>query len=142
MTPYCIVLANHHVPLRECLKRIFKERPEFRVIGEAGDSVELLDLLRSSRISPHMVILDLSLPDLTRDVIHKLKGIQPEVKVLTLSMHKDKEYFGQAILNGAEGYLLKENVDQELLKAVDTIRQGGVYLPSPLTEGRDPGRGE
>ena len=80
-----------------------------------------------------MVILDLSLPDLTRDVIHRLKAIQPDLKVLTLSMHKDKEYFGRAIINGAEGYLLKENVDKELLPAIEKIRQGGVCIPSLLS---------
>ena len=133
MAPYCIVLANDHAPLRECLKRILKRKPDLEVIGEAEDGQELLSLLGSSGMTPHMVILDLSLPNLKRDVIHKLKAIQPEVRVLTLSMHKDKEYFGQAIVNGAEGYLLKENVDKELLPAIEVIRQGGVYVPSLLS---------
>ena len=134
MAPYCIVLANDHAPLRECLKRILKRKPDLEVIGEVEDGQELLSLLGSSRVTPHMVILDLSLPNLKRDVIHKLKAIQPVVKVLTLSMHKDKEYFGRAIINGAEGYLLKENVDKELLPAIEMIQQGGVYVPSLLSE--------
>ena len=46
------------------------------------------------------------------------------MKVLILSMHKDKEYLGQAIFNGAEGYLLKEDVDKELLAAIEMIRAG------------------
>jgi DNA-binding NarL/FixJ family response regulator len=134
MAPYHIVLANSHPPLRECLKRILKEESDLEVIGEAGDSLELLNLLSLSKIAPHMVILDLSLPNLTRDVIHKLKVIRSDVKVLTLSMHKDKEYFGRAIINGAEGYLLKENIGRELLPAIEKIRQGGVYVPSLLPE--------
>jgi len=141
MAPYRIVLANEHAPLRECLKRIFAERPDLEVIGEAGDSLELLSFLGSSEISPHMVVLDLSLPNLTRDVIHGLKAIQPDVKVLTLSMHKDKEYLDRAFLNGAEGYVLKENVGSELLKAIETIRQGGIYLPSTFWGSGDPGQG-
>jgi DNA-binding NarL/FixJ family response regulator len=134
---YRIVLANYHAPLRECLRRIVEERPDLRVVGEAGNNLELLDFLSSSEINPDMVILDLSLPNLTGDVIHKLKAIRPEVKILTLSMHKDMEYLRRAILNGAEGYLLKENADRELLKAVETIRQGGVYLSSPLSGSDD-----
>jgi DNA-binding NarL/FixJ family response regulator len=134
MDSYQIVLANHHLPLRECLRRILKGKPDLEVIGEAEDGIELLSFLTSTKMVPHMVILDLALPNLKRDVIHKLKAVQPDVKVLALSMHKDKEYFGQAIINGAEGYLLKENVDKELLLAIEAIRRGGVYVPSLLPE--------
>ncbi len=137
MAPYHIVLANDHPPLREGLKRILKEKTDIKVIGEAGDGVELLNLLSSNEVIPQMVILDLSLPNLKGDMIHKLKAIQPDVKVLTLSMHKDKEYFGRAIINGAEGYLLKEDVDRELLPAIEMIRQGRVYIPS-LPSGMSP----
>ncbi|HSB06388.1 MAG TPA: response regulator transcription factor [Thermodesulfobacteriota bacterium] len=132
MAHYHIVLANNHAPLRECLKRILSGNSDLEVIGEAGDSLELLNLLNLGKVPAHMVILDLSLPNLTRDVIHKLRAIQPDVRVLTLSMHKDREYFGQAIINGAEGYLLKENVDRELLPAIEKIRRGGVYIPSGI----------
>jgi DNA-binding NarL/FixJ family response regulator len=138
MAPYDIVLANHHAPLRECLKRILTEGTDLRVIGEAGDTSELLDLLDLGDVSPHLVILDLALPNLTGDVIHRLKAIRLDIKVLVLSMHKDKEYLGRAILNGAEGYLLKENAGRELLKAIETIRNGGLYLPSGFSGGGNP----
>ncbi len=134
MVPYHIILANDHAPLRECLRRILKGKADLEVVGEAEDGLELFGLLASSKAAPHMVILDLSLPNLKRDVICKLKAIYPDIKVLTLSMHKDKEYFGRAIINGAEGYLLKENVDRELLPAIEIIRHGGVYIPALLSE--------
>jgi len=133
MAPYHIVLANNHLPLRECLRRILKGKTDLEIVGEAEDGLELINLLDSGKITPHMIILDLSLPNLKRDVIHKLKAIHPDVKVLTLSMHKDKEYFGRAIVNGAEGYVLKENVDRELLPAIEIVRHGGVYVPSLLS---------
>jgi DNA-binding NarL/FixJ family response regulator len=55
----------------------------------------------------------------------------PEVKVLILTMHKDKEYLYHAVSAGAEGYLLKEDADSELFSAIDTIRGGELYV-SPL----------
>ena len=77
-----------------------------------------------------MVILDFSLPNLQgNEAIHKVKATHPEVKVLVLSMHEDMEYLRQAIANGAEGYLIKENVDKELLHAIEKIRRGGIYTP-------------
>ncbi len=134
VVPYHIILANDHAPLRECLRRILRGKADLEVVGEAEDGLELFSLLASSKATPHMVILDLSLPNLRRDVICKLKANYPDIKVLTLSMHKDKEYFGRAMINGAEGYLLKENVDRELLLAIEVIRQGGVYVPTLLSE--------
>jgi two-component system, NarL family, response regulator NreC len=134
MVPYRIILADHHAPLREGLKRILKEKPDLEIIGEAGDGSELLSLLWLSNLAPHMVILDPSMPSFWGvESIHKVKGIHPEVKILILGIHKDKEYFGQAIINGAEGYLLKENADRELLPAIELVRQGGVYVPSLLS---------
>jgi DNA-binding NarL/FixJ family response regulator len=102
--PYRIVLANNHAPLR--------------------------DLLSLSRLAPQLVIVDPSMANFQGiEAIRKVKAIYPELKVLILSMHKDKEYLSQAISSGAEGYLIKETVDKELLPAIDTIMQGRLYVP-------------
>ena len=130
MLPYRIVLANHHVPLRECLRRILGERSDLEVIGEAGDSTQLLHLLSLYKLVPQLVILDPSIPDFKGiEMIRKVKTIHPGIKVLILSMHRDKEYLSQAILEGAEGYLIKETVDKELLPAIETIMRGRLYVP-------------
>ncbi|OGP62991.1 MAG: hypothetical protein A2170_01110 [Deltaproteobacteria bacterium RBG_13_53_10] len=129
MVPYRIVLADHHALLRQGVRRILRERPDMEVIGEAEDGVELFDLLNSGKLIPQMVILDLSMPNLRgTEAIHKVKAMRPDVKVLVLSLHKDKEYLNQAISHGAEGYLLKEDVDKELLPAIELIRKGNVYV--------------
>jgi len=130
MVPYRIVLANHHAPLREGLKRILREKSDLEVIGEAEDASQLLNLLSLSDLAPHMVILDPSMPDFQGiETVRKVKATYPDVKVLILSMHKDKEYLSQAISTGAEGYLIKETVDKELLPAIEMIMQGRFYVP-------------
>ncbi len=130
MVPYRIVLANHHAPFREGLKRILKEKSDLEIIGEAEDGSQLLNLLSLSKLAPQMVILDPSMPDFQGiEAIRKVKAIYPDVKVLILSMHKDKEYLSQAISHGAEGYLIKETVDKELLPAIEMIMQGRIYTP-------------
>jgi DNA-binding NarL/FixJ family response regulator len=130
MAPYCIVLANNHAPLRQCLKRILRGKSDLEVIGEAEDGLELLNFLGLSEVTPNMVILDSSIPNLRgTEAIRKMKAVYPDMKVLILSMHRDKEYLSQAILNGAEGYLLKEDVDKQLLAAIEMIREGRVYVP-------------
>ena len=79
-----------------------------------------------------MVILDISMPKLRgTEAIQEIKVLHPEVKILILSMHKEKEYIYHAFSAGADGYLLKEDTDTELFNAIKTVRDGESYL-SPL----------
>ena len=130
MAIYRIVVADSHALLRQGLKRILLEKPDLEVVAEAGDGLELIDLLSAGKLAPHMVILDPSMPNVREnELVHKMKATYPDLKVLILSMHSDKEYLSRAIDAGAEGYLHKEDVDKELLAAIDVIRQGRIYVP-------------
>jgi DNA-binding NarL/FixJ family response regulator len=131
--PFGIILADDHILVRQGLKRILGEMADLEVIGEAGDGLELLKLLE--KITPHMILLDISMPNLRgMEAIREIKALHPETKILILTMHKDKEYLYQAISAGANGYLLKEDADTELSTAIETIRRGKVYI-SPLLSG-------
>lgn len=128
--PYRIVLADDHVMFRQGIKKIIEEVANTEVVGEAGDGLELLDLLKETHA--HMVILDISMPKLGGlEAIGGIKIINPEIKVLLLTMHKDKEYLYRAFSAGAQGYLLKEDPDSELPKAIEMLRKGETYI-SPL----------
>jgi DNA-binding NarL/FixJ family response regulator len=128
--PFRILLADDHVMFRRGVRRIIQSISDVEVVGEASDGFELLDLLKKN--SPHLVILDISMPNLRGlEATREIKIIAPEVKVLILTMHKDKEYLYHAFSAGAEGYLLKEDADSELISAIDTMRKGGTYI-SPL----------
>ena len=133
MSPYRIVLADDHVMFRQGIKNILEKDKGLEVIGEAGDGLKLLELL--NKAIPDMIILDISMPNLRGiEATREIKMILPEVKVLILSMHKDKEFVYSAISAGAEGYLLKEDADTELFAAIEKIRQEGRYI-SPLLLG-------
>ena len=133
MSPYRIVLADDHVMFRQGIKNILEKDKGLAVIGEAGDGLKLLELL--NKVTPDMIILDISMPNLRGiEATREIKMILPSVKVLILSMHKDKEYVYSAISAGAEGYLLKEDADTELFAAIEKIRQECRYI-SPLLFG-------
>jgi len=133
MERFRLVLADDHILVRQGLKRILGEMADLEVIGEAGDGLQLLKLLE--KIAPHMILLDISMPNLRGiEAIRAIKTLHPEAKILILTMHKDKEYLYQAISAGANGYLLKEDADTELSTAIDTIRRGKIYI-SPLLSG-------
>lgn len=130
MKPCLIVLADDHSMFRQGIRKIIEENENLEVVGEVGDGLELLKLLNS--LVPDIVILDISMPNLRGiEATREIKMSHPNVKVLILTMHKDKEHLYHALWAGAEGYLLKEDADTELFSAIKTIRQGGVYI-SPL----------
>jgi DNA-binding NarL/FixJ family response regulator len=127
---YTIVLADDHAMLREGIRKIIERIKDVQISGEVNDGLELLELLKKS--SPNLVILDISMPNLRGlEAIREIKKTYPQVKVLVLTMHKKKEFLRQALRDGADGFLLKEDAGSELIRAVQTVRNGGKYL-SPL----------
>ena len=130
MSPYTIVLADDHALFRGGVKRIIKEHADLEVIGEAGDGLELLQLLKKS--NPNMVILDISMPNLQGlEATREIKKIYPQIRILLLTMHKKKEFIQRGIAAGADGFILKQEADKVLLQAILAIRQGKRFI-SPL----------
>ena len=106
MEPYRIVLADEHLLFRQGMKRIINAMPEMRVVGEASDGQEAIELVR--KLLPDLAILDISMPKLSGiEACREIRRLFPDVKILVLTMHKDREYLYQAISAGAQGYLLK-----------------------------------
>jgi DNA-binding NarL/FixJ family response regulator len=125
--PYRIILADDHILLRQGLKRILSEMPNLQVVGEAGDGLGLLKILKKE--IPDMVIMDISMPNLRGiEATREVKISRPKIKILILTMHRDKEYLEQAMRVGADGYLLKESADKELFRAIEKIREGKIYI--------------
>jgi DNA-binding NarL/FixJ family response regulator len=130
MSPYQIILADDHLMFRNGIKRIIEDAKNLSVIGEAGDGLQVLELLKKTK--PDMVILDISMPKLRGlETTREIKARYPEIKVLILTMHRNKEYFLQAVSAKADGYLLKEDTDKQLMVAIESIRAGKIFL-SPL----------
>ncbi len=127
MNARTIVLADDHAIIRQGLKKIIEEDSTLRVIGEVGDGLELLNLLRD--IKPDCIILDISMPNLRGiEAIAEAKKRCPGVKILLLTMHKNEQYFNCAMSAGADGYLLKEDSDAELLDAINKVLGGDIYI--------------
>jgi DNA-binding NarL/FixJ family response regulator len=133
MIMYRIILAEDHILVREGIKKIIEAIPGLQVVGEVGDGSELLRLLK--KLPVDMVILDITMPSLSGiEATREIKQVNSAVKVLILTMHKKKDYLHNAIASGVDGYLLKEDAPKELLKAIEKIRKGMIYV-SPLLAG-------
>lgn len=130
---YRILLADDHVLIRHGIRNLISNNPALKVIGEVGDGEELLAFLEKK--VPDLLILDISMPKLTGiEAVGKVKKIYPGVKILMLTMHKNKQYFYHAMSAGADGYLMKEDSDEELLLAIKRIRDGKSYLSPFLSQ--------
>ena len=133
MNPYQIILADDHLMFRKGIKRIIEDSKNLLVIGEAGDGLQLLELLKKAK--PDMVILDISMPKLRGlEATHEIKTRYPGIKILILTMHRNKEYLLQALSAKADGYLLKEDTDTQLIAAIESIRAGKIFLSHLMSE--------
>jgi DNA-binding NarL/FixJ family response regulator len=133
MSKLRILIAEDHETVREGLKMILSAQPDMEVVGEAGDGVSAV--AEAQRLLPDIVLMDVSMPRLNgMKATEKLKACCPEVKVLTLTRHRDDGYLQQLLRAGASGYVLKQSPTVELLHAIRAIGAGGKYLDPAVTD--------
>ena len=122
-----ILLADDHTLVRQGLRKLLEERPDWEVIAEAGDGREAVRLAEQHK--PDVAILDVAMPllngiEATRQITKRVPGTH----VLVLSMHADEAYVTQILQAGATGYLLKDSADVDLLKAVGEAAHGRSFF--------------
>ncbi len=127
MKPFRIVLADDHILLRNALRKSIEAFPDLEVIGEVSNGIELLTFLTVSR--PDLIILDITMPELQgTEAAKEIKKVYPGIKILILTMHKSMDHLRNALAAGVEGYLLKENAYEDLIKAIRAIQEGKRYI--------------
>jgi DNA-binding NarL/FixJ family response regulator len=131
--PYDILLADDHVGFRREVRKILEEVPGVIVTGEAGNRLELFELLRQS--PPQLVILDIAMPDLRGgEGTRLIKRHYPGTQVLIMVMDQEAEYLTHGLAAGAAGVLPKQYVASQITRAIAAIRQGKIYLPPQAPE--------
>lgn len=103
-----------------------------RVVGEAGDGREAIDLARER--SPHIVVMDITMPDLSGiDATRQILSESPDTNVVALSVHSGKRFVSDMLQAGAVGYILKESVPEEMIEGIRTVKSGDVYLSRSMS---------
>ena len=129
-----IFLADDHSILRDGLKMILENEEEFNIVGEAGDGREAYDMIE--KLKPDVAVLDISMPSMSGiELSRHLKKYLPDTKILILSRHDKDEYIRQVLQYGVEGYILKDDASEELIKAVKEVMKGNLYLSPRLATG-------
>lgn len=128
-----IFLVDDHRLFRKGLKMLIETIPGYEVCAEASDGKEFLEKIRESR--PDVVLLDIDLPGINGiDAARIALKEFPELKIITLTMFGEEEYFDQMVQAGAKGFLLKNSDLQELKSAIDTTTNGGTYYSQELMQ--------
>ncbi len=128
-----ILLGDDHTLVRQGIKKILEERPDWEVIAEASDGREAVR--EALEQEPDIAILDIGMPSLngieaTRQIVRRTAA----VRVLILSMHADEAYIIQALKAGARGYLLKDSADADLLRGVAAVSSGKSFFSPAVSK--------
>ncbi len=122
-----IVLGEDHTLVREGTRRILEQHPGLRVVGEAGDGQEALELVQ--RLRPDVLLLDIRMPSLSGvEVLRSLRDSGLETRVLILTAYDDDDYILASMEAGAAGYMLKTARPDELVDAVRRVHAGEPLL--------------
>lgn len=125
--PITVILADDHTLVRAGIRSLLEKLPSVKVIGEAGDGREVLNLVKTQR--PEVVVMDIAMPGLNGlEAAERMTRDFPEVRIIMLSMHNNEEYVARALKAGVVGYLLKKAATTELETALHEVMRGKTYL--------------
>ena len=131
-----VILADDHNIVRQGMAALLAQSRRYDVIGQATDGEEVLELVAEASDSVDLVILDLAMPRLSGlEVIARLRKRRSRVKILVLSMYDDPQFVARALRLGANGYLLKHAMDEELFEAMEAVLAGEQYVSSAVDMG-------
>jgi len=128
-----VLLADDHANFRKSLKLLVELDGDIKVVGEAKNGREAVQLTMS--LHPAVVVMDLAMPLLNGlEATRQIMETSPATRVLILSAHPDPEYIKQAVIFGASGYLIKQSSAQVLAHAVREVLKGNSFFCAPIAK--------
>ena len=128
-----ILLVDDHAIVRQGLRALLESEPNLKVVGEAGNGYDALELVKELR--PDIVLLDVMMPNLNGlEVARQISKQFRFTRIIILSMYDDEGFVLEALANGALGYVLKDSNSSDLIKAIHEVTAGRRYLSSPLSD--------
>jgi len=128
-----IILVDDHAVVRAGVRRLLEQEPLFDVIGEAESGEKAYQLF--GELNPDVMVMDLSMPGMGGlEAIRRILMRDEKAKILVLSMHEDLSFANQALKLGAKGYLIKNTLGDDLVKAIEAISQGEIFLSEEIAK--------
>lgn len=127
-----LILADDHSVFREGMKRMLEDAGVFTVVAQAGDGKVLVE--KATSTAHDLIVTDLSMPGMNGfEAIAQLRRTLPDTRIVVLSMHKDRELFRKAVQLGVNGYILKEDVFDQMVHCLKSVMEGENSFSPRLT---------
>ena len=127
-----VIVADDHHLVRQGIRALLEKADDIEVVGEAADGQEAVELVE--QLVPDVLVMDMAMPRLSgNQAIGRVRALGVATRVVILSMYSDETLVGQALRNGARGYLLKRSVTEELLLAIRAASRGEIYLSPAIS---------
>lgn len=128
-----VLLVDDHQLVRTGIRRLLDDAADLTVVGEADCGEEALRLAREQR--PDVILMDVNMPGIGGlEATRKLLRIDPEVRIIALTVHVDEPYPSRLLEAGALGYLTKDCNEAEIIKAIRTVSRGRRYISADIAQ--------
>lgn len=129
--PIRVILTDDHLMVREGISQLLELDKSIKVVGQAKDGVECMDLLK--KLEADVLLLDINMPVMNGiEVIKKIKEEKIKIKIMVLTIHNEIDYILKAVDLGVHGYMLKDSDSSELITGIQTIFSGEPYIQPSL----------
>jgi len=128
-----IVLVDDHAVVRAGVRRLLEQEALFEVIGEAESGEKAYQIF--GELKPDVMVMDLSMPGMSGlEAIRRILMRHERARILVLTMHEDLSFANQALKLGAKGYLIKNTLGDDLVKSIQTVSRGEVFLSDEIAK--------
>src|SRR3974390_2637112 len=129
-----VLIVDDHAFIRRGVQSILQSFPEWELCGEASDGSEAIELV--DKLHPVLILMDVTMPKLNGiEATQLIRNNHPRVKIVLLTLHESPEILRSGFRAGANGYLLKADAEEELMKAMRAVMGGGSYISPKIDSG-------
>jgi two-component system response regulator NreC len=133
MPDISLLLVDDHQVVRTALRMLLEGQPDMKIIGEADSGLQALE--RARELSPDVVVMDITLPDISGiEATKQLKEEFPDLSVIALTIHDDEQYFFEMLQAGASGYVPKRAASEDLITSIRAAYAGEIYIYPSLAK--------
>jgi DNA-binding NarL/FixJ family response regulator len=128
-----VLIADDHKIVRSGIRRMLEDHEDIQIVGEATDGHEAIQ--KALETTPDIVLLDISMPGMDGlDVTKQLKTMDPNVRILVLTMHAEEQYAPRLMRAGVMGYVTKHAAPEDLVEAIHVVHSGGRFISPALAK--------
>ncbi len=128
-----VLIADDHHLVRAGIAALLRNEKDIQVVGEAESGLDAME--KAKTLNPHIVLMDISMPNMDGiEATHRITHGDKPAKVLVLSQYEHEEYIKRVMQSGASGYLLKNTVFDELIRAIRAIHRGEQFFTPSIAK--------